>query len=75
MEELYTRIKTVAASSSTILISGESGTGKELIARAIHGQSSRREGPFIPVNWNRNFSVMKKVHSPELTGRRKVFLR
>ena len=50
MEELYARIKTVAASGSTILISGESGTGKELIARAIHGQSSRREKPFIPVN-------------------------
>ena len=50
MEELFARIKTVAASSSTILISGESGTGKELIARAIHSQSSRREGPFVPVN-------------------------
>ncbi|KXG75144.1 sigma-54-dependent Fis family transcriptional regulator [Thermotalea metallivorans] len=35
---------------STVLIQGESGTGKELFARAIHFQSSRRRGPFIPVN-------------------------
>jgi len=50
MENLYRRIKSVATSNSTILISGESGTGKELISQAIHNQSSRRKGPFIPVN-------------------------
>jgi DNA-binding NtrC family response regulator len=50
MKDLYTRIKAVASSNSTILISGKSGTGKELISRAIHNQSSRKEGPFIPVN-------------------------
>jgi two-component system response regulator HydG len=33
-----------------VLVTGESGTGKELIARALHFSSSRREGPFIPVN-------------------------
>jgi len=35
---------------ANILIEGESGTGKELIARAIHCNSSRATGPFIPVN-------------------------
>jgi DNA-binding NtrC family response regulator len=50
MENLYTRIHSVATSNSTILISGESGTGKELISRAIHQQSPKRKGPFIPVN-------------------------
>jgi two-component system response regulator HydG len=37
-------------SDATVLISGESGTGKELIAKAIHEQSSRSEGPFLAIN-------------------------
>jgi PAS domain S-box-containing protein len=40
----------VAESESTILVQGETGTGKELVARAIHGLSARREGPFVAVN-------------------------
>lgn len=40
----------IAASESTILIHGETGTGKELVARAIHGLSARRKGPFVAVN-------------------------
>jgi len=39
-----------APSSATVLLLGESGTGKELLARAIHEQSQRTKGPFIPVN-------------------------
>ncbi len=39
-----------APSMATILILGESGTGKELVARAIHENSSRDNGPFIAVN-------------------------
>ena len=50
MEELYTKIKNIASSNSIILITGESGSGKELISRAIHAQSSRSKGPFVPVN-------------------------
>ena len=34
----------------TVLISGESGTGKEMVARAIHYESNRKDGPFIPVD-------------------------
>ena len=47
---LKERVKKVAASSSTVLITGESGTGKELFARAMHSESSREDGPFIGIN-------------------------
>jgi len=43
-------IKNVASTPATVLITGESGTGKELIARAIHKNSLRKDGPFVVVN-------------------------
>lgn len=42
--------KTVAGTDSTVLITGETGTGKDVVAKFIHGQSPRKEEPFIPVN-------------------------
>jgi len=50
MEDLLSRARLIADTDSTVLIRGESGTGKELLAIAIHRASSRRDGPFIPVN-------------------------
>ncbi|MDE3224605.1 MAG: sigma-54-dependent Fis family transcriptional regulator [Nitrospirota bacterium] len=50
MLEVYKLVAKVAAGKSTVLIEGESGTGKELVARAIHSNSARRDGPFVPVN-------------------------
>ncbi|MER3425119.1 MAG: sigma-54-dependent Fis family transcriptional regulator [Nitrospiraceae bacterium] len=50
MREVFDLIRRVAASPTNVLITGESGTGKELAAKAIHYNSDRREGPFVPVN-------------------------
>ena len=48
--QVFDLIRKVAETDSTVLIQGESGTGKELIARAIHYNSHRKDGPLIPVN-------------------------
>ena len=50
MQRVFQTIKQVAASDYPVLITGESGTGKELAARAVHLESSRRDGAFVPVN-------------------------
>ncbi len=47
---LAKKVKQIARTSSTVLITGESGTGKELFARAIHAESDRADKPFIAVN-------------------------
>lgn len=43
-------IDMVAPTGSTVLVLGETGTGKELVARAIHKNSRRKDGPFVRVN-------------------------
>jgi DNA-binding NtrC family response regulator len=50
MHEIFETIRMVSRTDMTVLLEGEAGTGKELVANAIHHQSSRRTGPFIPVN-------------------------
>ena len=47
---LQSALQRVAAVNSTVLLTGESGTGKELAALALHRNSPRRGGPFVPVN-------------------------
>ena len=48
--QIRTKISRIAPTNSRVLITGPSGTGKELIARKIHVQSDRSDGPFIAVN-------------------------
>ena len=50
MRNLFGLLKTVSATTSTILITGETGTGKELVAKAIHHNSPRRNHQFVTLN-------------------------
>jgi DNA-binding NtrC family response regulator len=50
MVRLFDLLRTVAATSSTVLVTGETGTGKELAARAIHDASPRRNQRFVAIN-------------------------
>jgi two-component system repressor protein LuxO len=50
MQTVYRIIDSAAPSNATVFITGESGSGKEVCAEAIHRQSPRRDGPFIPLN-------------------------
>jgi len=50
MQEVYAQVEAAARSDAPVLVLGETGCGKELVARAIHAQSHRSGGPFVPVN-------------------------
>jgi two-component system response regulator AtoC len=50
MQSVFELARTAARSNSTILVLGESGSGKEVLARAIHQESPRVEGPFVAVS-------------------------
>lgn len=50
LQQVKEQITRIANLETSVLISGESGTGKELVARALHQQSERSDGPFIAIN-------------------------
>ena len=61
-------IQTLAASSSTALVTGESGTGKELVAQALHAQGPRASAAFVPINCG---AIPRELIESELFGHRK----
>jgi DNA-binding NtrC family response regulator len=50
MQHVFDIIHRVAPTKGTVVVEGETGTGKELVARTIHNQSRRSEGPFVTIN-------------------------
>ena len=68
MRDLFRQLAKVARVDSPILLTGESGTGKELVARAVHQNSSRRNGPFVAVNCG---ALPEKLIQSELFGHEK----
>jgi two-component system NtrC family response regulator len=68
MEEIFTTIRKIASADIPVLVLGENGTGKELVARAIHVQSLRKNGPFIPINCG---AIPENLLEAELFGHEK----
>src|SRR5260370_28998732 len=50
MHAVMGKLRQIAPTSASVLLSGESGTGKELAAKALHINSPRRNKPFVPLN-------------------------
>lgn len=50
MRTLYEQVRVTARAQGPVLVTGESGTGKELVAKAIHEESERAQGPYLAVN-------------------------
>ena len=68
MKALFDSMELAAPAASTVLIFGETGTGKELVARAIHYNSPRKEGPFVTVNCG---AIPETLMEAELFGYRR----
>ncbi|MDH5380762.1 MAG: sigma-54 dependent transcriptional regulator [Cyclobacteriaceae bacterium] len=68
MQNIFKTIDRVATTDANVLILGENGTGKELIARAIHGNSNRKEEVFISVDLG---SIAETLFESELFGHKK----
>jgi two-component system response regulator PilR (NtrC family) len=67
-DNLRDQIARVARSEAPVYVSGESGSGKEIVARTIHYQGPRSQGPFIPVNCG---AIPSELMESEFFGHKK----
>ena len=68
IRSVFESIRKVATTDAPVLLLGESGTGKEMAARAIHENSSRKDGPFIAINCS---AIPETLLESELFGHEK----
>jgi two-component system response regulator PilR (NtrC family) len=68
MQQLRATIAKLSRSQAPVYIAGESGVGKELVARLIHEQGPRGNGPFVPVNCG---AIPAELMESELFGHKK----
>ncbi len=65
MRQAYAVLERVAKTDTTLLIQGETGTGKDVAARALHENSTRSAGPFVPVDCG---AIPENLFESELFG-------
>lgn len=68
MQQVFELIKRTAATQANVLITGDSGTGKELVAKAVHYNSTVKEGPFLTLNCG---AIPEDLIESELFGHKK----
>jgi len=68
MRSIFRTVERIAKAEASVMVTGESGTGKELVARAIHQNSPRADGPFIAVNCG---AIPSELIESELFGHEK----
>ena len=68
MKQVFEKVRLVATTNSTVLISGETGTGKSVLAKLIHRHSNRKDGPFISLHCG---AIPETLLESELFGHEK----
>jgi transcriptional regulator with GAF, ATPase, and Fis domain len=68
IREIFGLLERVSATDATLLIGGETGTGKDVLARSVHAQSKRKDGPFVAVDCG---ALVSSLIESELFGHEK----
>jgi DNA-binding NtrC family response regulator len=68
MREVFATLEKVAPTDMSVMIGGQTGTGKELVARALHDESSRAEGPFVVLDCG---SLPRELAEAAILGHKK----